>query len=101
MKSTLRALLLLTCFLYCASMSMPYAQTPGGPGAGVARELARTRAGLYSNIRYTISISVKPGAELLEGREQLVCEPSNPAVAVVLDWRKSKGAEVRDIQING
>jgi aminopeptidase N len=76
------------------------------PEAGVPRDLARTRAAHYSNVRYTLRLELRPGAELLKGSEGISVTLDAAVDQLVLDWRKmpvkagQAGARVWDLKVN-
>ncbi|MBC7911098.1 MAG: ERAP1-like C-terminal domain-containing protein, partial [Pyrinomonadaceae bacterium] len=77
------------------------------PGAGVPRELARWRAAHYSNVRYSLSLELTPGAQMLKGMMEIRVTLSEGADKIVLDWRVAPVKEgqmkprVWDIALNG
>jgi aminopeptidase N len=77
------------------------------PEPGIARELARTRAKHYSNVRYALSLEVAPGAPLLKGEEEVRLTLDDATAGLVLDWRVAAAKEgqpqarVWDIRANG
>ena len=76
------------------------------PQPGVARELARLRAAHYSNVRYALSLELKPGAPALLGTEEIRLTLDEALTELVLDWRVAKQggsaqARVYDIEVNG
>ncbi|MBV9210944.1 MAG: peptidase M1, partial [Acidobacteria bacterium] len=74
------------------------------PEAGVPRELARWRAAHYSNVHYKLSLKLKPGAQMLEGSEEIRVTLDKEADQIILDWRSSppvKGdLRLREIRLN-
>ncbi|HEX8558647.1 MAG TPA: M1 family aminopeptidase [Pyrinomonadaceae bacterium] len=65
-------------------------------GAGVPRELARLRAEHYRDVRYALDLTLRPGAEMLEGRLKVTVTLDAAAGDLVLDWRVlDKGADPR------
>ena len=64
------------------------AQTAAAPG--VPRELARWRAAHYRDVRYSLDITLAPGAETLKGRETIAVTLDDAAGDLVLDWRAVK-----------
>jgi aminopeptidase N len=77
------------------------------PEQGVPRELARLRAQHYGNLRYSLSIELRPGAELLKGSEEIRVTLNSAPDQLVLDWRKmavkegQTQARVWDVEANG
>jgi aminopeptidase N len=72
------------------------AQTAQPPGAGVPRELARWRAEHYRDVRYLLDLTLRPGADRLEGRLKVTVTLDAAAGDLVLDWRSmKKGEDVR------
>ena len=69
------------------------------PGPGVSQSLAQQRAGLLSDIRYGLSIELKPLAEWLHGREKLAFDlrriPTDP---LPLDFRDGR---IANVVVNG
>jgi hypothetical protein len=69
------------------------------PGSGVSQSLAQQRAGLLSDIRYGLSIELKPLAEWLRGREKLQFELKRvPADPLSLDFREGR---IASVMVNG
>ena len=69
--------------------------------AGVPLDLARWRAQHYSNVQYTLNLSLEPGATRVEGMLELRVTVANPADDLILDWRGDRAEErVRDIMVN-
>jgi aminopeptidase N len=87
------------------------AQRRGGgaadPEPGVPRELARLRAQHYKDVRYVLSLTLRPGAELLRGHEVISVRLEGAVDQLVLDWRKMAAKEgqpvarVWDLEANG
>jgi aminopeptidase N len=82
------------------------AQTAPPPGAGVPRALARWRAEHYRDVRYLLDLTLKEGAERLEGRLKVTVTLDAAAGDLVLDWRSTKRGEdvrprVSGIRANG
>ena len=81
------------------------AQTaPSGPG--VPRELARWRAEHYRDVRYLLDLTLRPGADKLEGRLKVTVTLDAAAGDLVLDWRSTKrdedvGSRVSAVKANG
>ena len=99
------ALLLFT--LMCATPLNAEAQTAQtSAAAGVPRELARQRAAHYRDVRYSLDLTLAPGAETLKGRETITVTLDKAAGDLVLDWRVIKGdtdpsTRVGGIKVNG
>jgi aminopeptidase N len=77
------------------------------PQPGVARELARYRAAHYSNVRYSLSVDIQPGASLLKGTEEIRVTLDEALAELVLDWRVAAAKEgqaqarVFELEVNG
>jgi aminopeptidase N len=56
-------------------------------GEGVSRELARHRAANISDLRYSLSLELVPGATRIKGREEIRLKLKNAAGPVILDFR--------------
>ncbi|HVF44896.1 MAG TPA: M1 family aminopeptidase, partial [Pyrinomonadaceae bacterium] len=101
----LTALLLFT--MMCASPLDAGAQTARPPAAaGVPRELARHRAAHYRDVRYSLDLTLAPGAETMKGREKITVTLDEAAGDLVLDWRVIKtdvdpGTRAGGIKVNG
>jgi aminopeptidase N len=99
------AALLLT--LTCAALYGANVESTPDPQPGVARELARFRAAHYSNVRYTLSVEIAPGAEMMKGSEEIRVTLDGEADQLVLDWRTAAAkqgqsqARVWEIEVNG
>src|ERR1041385_6838048 len=73
---------------------------------GIPRELARWRAAHYRDVRYSLDIMLRPGAETLKGRETITVTLDEAAGDLVLDWRVIKGdadprTRVEGLKVNG
>jgi len=97
--------LLLAIILHPFHLGAPVMATD--PEAGVARELARERAALISDLRYRLSLELAPGAARLKGREEIRLRLARVAGEVTLDFRDLdadgqliEGA-VREVTVNG
>ncbi|HEX8190071.1 MAG TPA: M1 family aminopeptidase [Pyrinomonadaceae bacterium] len=78
------------------------AQTaPPEPGAGVPRELARWRAEHYRDVRYLLDLTLRPGADRLEGRLKVTVTLDAAAGDLVLDWRSTKKDEDVRSRVSG
>ncbi|HEY0078858.1 MAG TPA: M1 family aminopeptidase [Pyrinomonadaceae bacterium] len=76
------------------------------PEPGVARDLARRRAAHYKDVRYALRLKLTPGAEVLEGSEEIRVKLDEAADDLVLDWRVAlkdgrQQARAWDIEVNG
>ena len=98
--------LLLT--LMCAALYGASGESTPDPQPGVTRELARSRAAHYSNVHYRLSIEIAPGAEMLNGSEEIRVTLDGGADQLVLDWRvaaatqgQSATARAWEIEVNG
>jgi aminopeptidase N len=93
--------------LMCAASFNAEAQAARPDAApGVPRELARWRAAHYRDVRYTLDITLAPGAEMLKGRETVDVTLDDSAGDLVLDWRVIKNdtdpsTRVSGIKVNG
>ena len=79
---------------------------PDAAGQGVPRELARLRASHYRDVRYSLDITLAPGAETLKGREKISVTLDDAAGDLVLDWRVIKGdvdprTRIGGMKVNG
>ena len=106
----MRARLFLAFFLFALMSGATHnagAQTAQPPlDAGVPRELARWRAAQYRDVRYTLDITLAPGADMLKGREKITVTLDASVADLVLDWRVIKTdadprSRVSDIKVNG
>ncbi|HEX8845250.1 MAG TPA: M1 family aminopeptidase [Pyrinomonadaceae bacterium] len=83
------------------------ADSAADPQPGVARDLARFRAEHYSDVHYSLTVSVFPGEELMKGLEEIRVTLDGPLDQLVIDWRKNAPkqgqaqARVWDITVNG
>jgi aminopeptidase N len=102
--------LFLKLFLFALMCAVSYnaeAQTTQPrPEPGVPRELARWRAAHYRDVRYTLDLTLAPGADMLEGRATIAVTLDSAAGDLVLDWRViNKDADPRSrvsgIKANG
>jgi aminopeptidase N len=83
-------LFLLGLSLLTLTASNSEAQPAPPPGTGVPRELARWRAEHYRDVRYLLDLTLRPGAERLEGRLKVTVTLDAAAGDLVLDWRTLK-----------
>src|SRR6185436_3274691 len=67
------------------------------PAVGISRELARSRAEQYRDLRYHVSFALVPGTELLEGNTEIYVTLDKPETMVV-DF---KGLSDKESAING
>src|SRR5205085_2702846 len=92
--ATMRAPLFLAFFLFALMSGATQnagAQTAQPQlDAGVPRELARWRAAQYRDVRYTLDITLAPGADMLKGREKITVTLDASVADLVLDWRVIK-----------
>src|SRR5205085_9735286 len=92
--------------LACAFVYGQETSTPD-PQPGVARDLARFRAAHYSNVRYALAVSVRPGEETMKGSEEIHVTLDGALDQLVLDSRKAAPkdgqaqARVWEIEVNG
>jgi aminopeptidase N len=100
------AALLLT--LSCAALYGANGELTPDPQPGVARELARYRAAHYSNVHYSLTVEIAPGAEMMKGSEEIRVTLDGEVDQLVLDWRvaavkqgQSAKARVWGIEVNG
>jgi len=68
---------------------------------GVSRELARWRAQHYRDIRYSLAINIPKGARKLEGTATMEVTLPGGRPDLVLDWRPSPRARLRQLRVNG
>lgn len=103
---TLRTIFILTLVMLMGNLF----QAVGGrldPEPGVPRELARSRAEHYSNVRYALSLQLAKGAEMLRGSEEIRVTLGGAPDQLVLDWRKMPVKDGRpqarawDVEANG
>ncbi len=96
----------------CALVAMACSVTSGvehqlEQQPGVARDLARFRAAHYSNVRYSLSVEIQPGAPLLKGSEEISVTLDEALAELVIDWRVAAAKEgqpqarVFEIEVNG
>ncbi|HKC63661.1 MAG TPA: M1 family aminopeptidase, partial [Pyrinomonadaceae bacterium] len=101
--------LIVTMLLLTITCAAVYGQgsSSADPQPGVARDLARTRAAHYSNVRYHLTVSVFPGEELMKGSEEIHVMLDGSMDQLVLDWRKAAAKDGQpqsrawDIEVNG
>ena len=101
--------LIFTMLLLTIAFAAVYGQgnSSTDPQPGVARDLARTRAAHYSNVRYQLTVSVFPGEELMKGSEEIRVTLDGSMDQLVLDWRKAAAKDGQpqsrawDIEVNG
>ncbi len=74
---------------------------------GVSRELARHRAARISNVRYQLSIELKPGAPRFAGSEEITLKLADASTPVVVDFRdldstgKIIEGTISNVMVNG
>ncbi len=74
---------------------------------GVSRELARHRAARISDVRYQLSIELKPGAPRFAGSEEITLKLADTASPVVVDFRDLDSAgkiiegTISNVTVNG
>src|SRR3712207_2079870 len=91
----------------CAASFNAEAQTArGAAAAGVPRELARHRAAHYRDVRYSLDLTLAPGAETIKGSVMITVTLDEAAGDLVLDWRSVKGdvdprTRVFTVNVNG
>ncbi|HEX7176208.1 MAG TPA: hypothetical protein VF240_13180, partial [Pyrinomonadaceae bacterium] len=91
-------LLTLTVLLACAASSRGSGRDDSSapPEPGVGRDLARSRATHYRGVRYALNLTLRLGAEFLDGDIRISLTLDNPSEDLVLDWRVlKKDAEAR------
>jgi aminopeptidase N len=109
---SLRIFLLLMAF---STAAFSQASPPIEPG--VSQELAKWRAGHYSDVRYKLNLTLEKMSPVLKGTMEIRVNVSVPpvvtggsaaqdqSVPIILDWRKIKGHEdkstVANIRVNG
>ncbi|MBD0326268.1 MAG: peptidase M1, partial [Pyrinomonadaceae bacterium] len=97
----------ISAFVVVACSVASGAKRGAEPQPGVARELARYRAAHYSNVRYSLSVDIQPGAPLLKGTEEIRVTLDDALEELVLDWRVAAAKEgqpqarVFDLEVNG
>ncbi len=70
------------------------------PEVGVSRDLARRRAEVVRDLRYRLSLEVRPGAEQLTGVAEIRFRLTSRADPLVLDFRDDEG-DVSHGMVNG
>ncbi|MGH9903080.1 MAG: M1 family aminopeptidase, partial [Pyrinomonadaceae bacterium] len=78
----------------------------GVPEPGVGRDLARSRAAHYRDVRYGLRVRIAPGADVMTGAVEIRVTLDPGAGDLVLDWRPAAKdgkplARVWDIEVNG
>lgn len=74
---------------------------------GVSRELARHRAARISDVRYRLSIELKPGASRFTGSEEITLKLADTVSPVVVDFRDLDSAgkiiegTISNVSVNG
>jgi aminopeptidase N len=69
---------------------------------GVSLALAQWRAKVYRDVRYRLDLSVRAGADALEGHLEVAFSFRGEPVDLVLDWRGGDPAKrVTDLRVNG
>ncbi|MFN0108274.1 MAG: M1 family metallopeptidase [Blastocatellia bacterium] len=74
---------------------------------GVSRELARHRVARISDVRYRLSIELKPGAARFTGSEEIALKLADTASPVIVDFRdlgttgKIIEGTIRNVTVNG
>ncbi|HEY0385180.1 MAG TPA: hypothetical protein VGC64_04180, partial [Pyrinomonadaceae bacterium] len=97
----------LACGVVSAGQEPEKERRAVSPQPGVERELARFRALHYSNVHYSLNLTLTPGAPLLKGTEEIRLTLDAPLDELVLDWRVAAAKEgqpqgrVWDIRANG
>jgi aminopeptidase N len=73
------------------------------PANGVSRELATWRAGLVSDVRYSLTFGIKPKADRLHAHESLEFRLNRaPEESLPLDFRDLSGpGAIADVKVNG
>src|ERR1700730_10008305 len=66
---------------------------------GVSRELARERARIVSNVRYRMSVELKPKAPRMPGHVEIQFDLAKVADPLALDFRGDGAA--RELKVNG
>lgn len=72
--------------------------TRGGPGVGVSRELARSRASRLSDLRYALTFALEPGSRQTHGTETVTFQLSDASADLPLDYRDGT---LEEAQLNG
>ncbi|MBS1791651.1 MAG: ERAP1-like C-terminal domain-containing protein [Acidobacteria bacterium] len=107
MKTTLRMLLGLFFSIGISTMSFSQTTDDALLAEGVSRELARHRAAGISDVRYRLSIELKPGASRFAGSEEITLKLADTASPVIVDFRDLDAAgkiiegTVRNVIVNG
>ena len=90
-----------------------FSQAPQKIEPGVSQELAKWRAANYSDVRYKLDLTLEKMSPVLKGTIEIhvtqaayaCAQPNCPPMAIILDWRKIKGAERRssisNVSVNG
>jgi aminopeptidase N len=106
-RSVLTTLALCLCAWGAAGQSLGglRGDMPPTLEAGVPRELARWRAARYRDVRYSLDVTLTPGAEEMRGQVTVLVTLAKP-VELVFDWRAGGGeAEARrrvsSVHVNG
>src|SRR5262252_8779808 len=81
------ALSLIVFQLGVATMANAEVKNPELWGEGVSRELARHRAANISELRYSLSFHLTPGAARIKGHEEIGLKLKDATDPVILDFR--------------
>ena len=81
------------------ALALSVAAWAAPPGAGVSQDLAKDRAAIIDDVRYGLSIELKPHADTLHGHETVDFVLNRiPAEALPLDFRDGR---IAGVSING
>lgn len=103
---TIRTVFILVLLMLMCNLIQAQGST-ADPEPGVPRELARVRAEHYRNVRYSLTVVIASGAELMEGEEEIRFTLGKTVDQLILDWRKmpvkQNQAQARawDVEANG
>ena len=91
---------LVRCFLLAAMLTLTvHAQSPvSGPGSGISRELARSRAARVSDLRYDLFFALERGSRQTRGTETLTFHLSDASANLPLDFRDGT---LEHVELNG
>ena len=91
----------------CAMLGAMTVAAAPPPDQGISRELARERASLISNVRYELSLELKPGATSMPGRDIVRFDLARGVEILPLDFRELdvtgaiQDGIVNELKING
>ena len=99
--------LLLAAFQFGLTMTTNAQSTDALTVEGVSRELARHRAARISDVRYSLSLELVPGAPRFKGREEITLKLADITAPVIVDFRdldatgKVIEGAIRNLGVNG